>query len=62
MGSQGELTLTQKVRAEGNDSLGARGAQVSLIKPNQIKPIWRCLVAEAPPNWRVALSAPWQSV
>lgn len=36
---QGELTLTQTVRAEGNDSLGTRGAVVLLIKPNQIKPL-----------------------
>lgn len=28
---QGELTLTQTVRAEGNDSLGTRGAVVLLI-------------------------------
>lgn len=37
---KGELAQAQTVRAEGNDSLGTRGAVVLLIKPNQIKPFW----------------------
>lgn len=53
---KGELAQAQTVRAEGNDSLGARGAVVLLINPNQIKPFW---LPGACPNWRVALCPLW---
>jgi hypothetical protein len=44
---QGELALTQTVRAEGNDSLGTRGEGLL----NQTKPAEACPVAEACPSW-----------